>query len=48
MGTLTFAKAFALENAQVQNFQVIKRSCFPLIDLMKNGKIGRSNGVTVF
>ena len=42
------SKAFALENAQVQKFQEIKCSCFPLTGLMKSGKIGHTNGVTVF
>ena len=44
MGILTSSKAFASENAQVQNFQEIKIFCSPLIDLRKNGKIGHTNG----
>ena len=48
MGMSTSLKAFASENAQVQKFQEIKRSCFPLTGLMKSGKIGHINGVTVF
>ena len=43
-----FSKASASENAQVQKFQETKLSCFPLIDSMKSGKIGHTNGVTVF
>ena len=45
---LTSSIAFASENAQAQKFQENKHGCFIQTDLMKNGKFGPTNGVTIF
>ena len=44
MGMPTFSKAYASENAQVQNPQGIKFSFSPLTGSRKNGSIGYATG----